>query len=122
MNQQERAMMVWSVFFVVSGIVFMLAFIFSPMIGALITLAYIMLYVGLSAVFVMVFREMENIKKDTLAKLRERKEEMEEVKKAISAKYYSKRIDESSFRDIMKDYERKLTEIEVKIKRLEKKK
>jgi hypothetical protein len=92
------------------------------MIGALITLAYIMLYVGLSAVFVMVFREMENIKKDTLAKLRERKEEMEEVKKAISAKYYSKRIDEVSFRDIMKDYERKLTEIEVKIKRLEKKK
>jgi len=122
MNQQERAMMVWSVFFVVSGIVFMLAFIFSPMIGALITLAYIMLYVGLSAVFVMVFREMESIKKDTLAKLRERKEEMEEVKKAISAKYYSKRIDEVSFRDIMKDYERKLTEIEVKIKRLEKKK
>ena len=34
-------------------------------------------------------------------------------------KFYKKRIDPSSFRQIMRDYEKKLTEIEVKIKRLE---
>jgi uncharacterized membrane protein len=122
MKQEERAIAIWSTFFVVSGFVFILAFVFSPIIGTLITLAYIMLYVGLSAVFIIVFREIESLRKDTVEKLTERKEELEELKNAIKGKYYKKKIDEGSFRQIIQDYERKLTEIEVKIKRLEGKK
>ena len=116
MNQQERAQMLWAVSFVVSGIVFVLAFMYSPMVGTLVTLAYIMLYVGLSAVFIVVFREIEKIKK---YKLKERKSEIEDIEKAIQGKFYKKRLDPSSFRQIMRDYEKKLTEIEVKINRME---
>jgi len=105
--------------FVISGIVFILAFMYSPMIGTLITLAYIMLYVGLSSAFLVVFREIESVKENTLQKLKERKEEIEDIENAIRGKYYKKKIDTSSFKRIMEDYEKKLAEIEVKIKRLE---
>ncbi len=119
MNQEERAIVIWSIFFVVSGFVFILAFVFSPIIGTLVTLAYTMLYVGLCAVFILVFREIDTLRKDTVEKLRERKDELEEVKSAIKSKYYKKKIDAPAFRQIIQDYEKKLTEIEVKIKRLE---
>ena len=119
MNQHERAQMLWAVSFVVSGIVFALAFMYSPMIGTLVTLAYIMLYVGLSAVFLIVFKEIESLKKDSIKKLRERKEELEEIESALRGKYYKKRIGEDAYRQIVQDYEKKLTEIEVKLKRLE---
>lgn len=122
MNQEERAIIIWSTFFVISGIVFILALFFSPVIGAMITLSYIMLYVGLCAAFIIVFREIEVLKKDTIENLTERKEELEEVKSAIKSKYFKKKIDEPSFRHIIQDYEKMLTEIEVKIKRLEGKK
>jgi uncharacterized membrane protein len=120
MKQEERAIIIWSVFFFVSGFVFILAFIFSPLIGTLVTLAYIMLYVGLCAAFIIVFREIESLREDTVEKLRERKDELEEIKEAIRGKYYKKKIDAGAFRNIIQDYEKKLTEIEVKIKRLEK--
>lgn len=120
MNHQERVQVLWSISFIVSGIVFVLAFMYSPMVGTLITLAYIMLYVGLSSVFLVVFREIEKLKKDTLLKLKERKAEIEDIESAIRGKFYKKRIDPSSFRQIMRDYEKKLTEIEVKINRIEK--
>ena len=122
MNQEERAIIIWSTFFVISGIVFILALFFSPVIGAMITLAYIMLYVGLAAAFIIVFREIEVLKKDTIENLTERKEELEDVKSAIKSKYFKKKIDEPSFKKIIQDYEKMLTEIEVKIKRLEGKK
>jgi len=122
MNQETRAQVLWATSFVVSGVVFILAFMYSPLIGTMITLGYIMLYVGLSAVFLIVFREIESLRKDTLQKLKERKEEIEEIENALRNKYYKKRIDASAFRQIIQEYEKKLTEIEVKIKRLEKKK
>ncbi len=115
-------MIIWSIFFVISGFVFIIAFIFSPVIGTLVTLAYIMLYAGLCAVFIIVFREIESLRKDTIDKLKERKDELEEVKDAVKGKYFKKKIDAPAFRDIMQEYERKLTEIEVKINRLEKRK
>lgn len=118
MNQQERALIIWSTFFVISGIVFILALFFSPVIGAMVTLAYIMLYVGLCAAFIIVFREIEVIKKDTIENLTERKEELEQVKSAIRSKFFKKKIDESSFKQINQDYEKMLTEIEVKMQRL----
>lgn len=122
MNRQERAQFLWAVSFVVSGVVFILAFMYSPLVGTMVTLAYIMLYVGLSSVFLVIFREIEKLRQDTLQKLKERKEEIEEIEKAIQGKYYRKRIDTPSFKEIMRDYEKKLTEIEVKIRRLEGKK
>ena len=122
MNQEERAIIIWSTFFVISGFVFILALFFSPVIGAMITLAYIMLYVGLCAAFIIVFREIEVLKQDSVENLTERMEELEEIKTAIKSKYYKKKIDEPSFKRIIQDYEKMLTEIEVKIKRLEGKK
>ena len=84
----------------------------------MITLAYIMLYVGLAAAFIIVFREIEVLKQDTVENLTDRKEELEEVQSAIKSKYFKKKIDEPSFKKIIQDYEKILTEIEVKIKRL----
>jgi membrane protein implicated in regulation of membrane protease activity len=118
MNRQERAMLVWSVFFVVSGVVFMMAFMFSPVVGTLVTTAYILMYLGLSAVFVMVFRELSTIRKETVDTLVERKEELEEVENALKSKYFKKKIDDSSYRKMVQDYEKTITELEVKIKRL----
>ncbi len=122
MNQQERAMLIWSVFFVISGIVFIIAFFYSPVIGTLVTTAYIILYVGLSATFIIVFREISLLKKDTISTLKERKEELEEVENALKGKYYRKKIDDASYRRMVEDYEKTITEIEVKIKRLGKNK
>jgi uncharacterized membrane protein len=118
MNQQERAILIWSVFFVISGTVFMLAFYYSPLIGTMITTAYIMLYVGLSAAFIIVFREISVIRKDTIDTLKERKDELEEVEKALKGKYFKKKIEDASYRRMIEDYEKMITEIEVKIKRL----
>ena len=122
MNQQERAMLIWSVFFVVSGSVFIAAFLFSPLIGTLVTTAYIILYLGLSAVFVIVFREISSLREDTVSGLRERKEELEEVVKALKGKYFRKKIDSESYRKMAEDYEKLITEIEVKIARHERSK
>ncbi|MCD6496589.1 MAG: hypothetical protein J7K54_04930 [Candidatus Aenigmarchaeota archaeon] len=122
MNQQERAILIWSVFFVISGIVFIIAFFYSPLIGTLVTTAYIMLYIGLSAAFMIVFREIAGIKKDTLTVLKDRKEELQEVKDALKGKFYRKKIDNDSYRRMAEDYEKRITEIEVKIRRLERNK
>lgn len=118
MNQQERAILVWSVFFLVSGIVFVMAFMFSPVVGTLVTTAYIFMYLGLSAVFIMVFREISALKEDTVDTLKERKEELEEVEKALKGKYFKKKIDDASYRKMTQEYEKMITEIEVKIERL----
>ncbi len=118
MNQQERAMLVWSVFFVISGIVFMVAFFYSPVIGAMVTTAYIMMYMGLSAVFIIVFRELSILRKDTIDTLSERKEELEDVKQALKSKYFRKKIDDTSYRHMTEEYEKRITELEVKITRL----
>lgn len=122
MNQQEHVHIIWTISFVVSALVFILAFMYSPMIGTLITLGYIMLYVGLSSVFLLVFREIEKLRKDTISQLKDKKAELEDVETAIRGKYYKKKIDSGAFKEIMQEYEQKLTEIEVKIKRLEGKK
>ncbi len=122
MNQQERAILIWSVFFVMSGVVFMSAFFYSPVIGTMVTTAYIMMYMGLSAAFMIVFRELSVLRKDTADTLKERKEELEEIEKALKGKYFRKKIDDSAYRRMVEDYEKMITEIEVKIKRLEKNK
>ena len=111
-------MLIWSIFFVISGIVFIIAFFFSPIIGIMVTTAYILLYVGLSATFIIVFREISVLKKDTVDTLKDRKDELEEVERALKGKYFKKKIDDASYKRMVEDYEKMITELEVKIRRL----
>jgi membrane protein implicated in regulation of membrane protease activity len=122
MNPQERAMLIWSVFFVISGLVFMIAFFSYPLTGTLVTTAYILLYLGLSTIFVMVFREISSLREETVSGMREKKDEMEEVVKALKNKYFRKKIDDESYRKMAQDYEKLITELEVKIARHDRKK
>ncbi len=122
MNQQERVVLMWSVFFVVSGVFFIMAFMMSPAVGTFVTAAYIVLYIGLSAVFITVFREISELKTETAQTLSERKDELEEVEKALKAKYFRKKIDDEAYRKMTQEYEKLITEIEVKIERLKRKK
>lgn len=122
MNKEERAILIWSIFFVISGAVFILALAITPIIGTMVTFSFIVMYTGLSVVFVLVFREIESVRRDSRDKLIDEIEEIHELKKAVKNKYFSKKIGLLAFKDIMNDYEKKLTEIEVKMKRLEKKK
>jgi len=119
LNRQDKAEIIWAVSFVISGIILGLAIWMIPVIGVLATASFIVVYIGISAAFLFVFREIESVKEDTLDKLRERHEELLEVKKAIEGKYYRRKIDEQAFRNITQHYERKLTELEVKIRKLE---
>jgi len=121
LNRQDKAEIIWAASFVISGIILGLAIWMIPVIGVLATASFIVVYIGISAAFLFVFREIESVKEDTLDKLKERHEELLEVKKAIEGKYYRRKIDEQAFRNITQHYERKLTELEVKIRKLERK-
>ena len=121
LNRQDKAEIIWAASFVISGIILGFAIWMIPVIGLLATASFIVVYIGISAAFLFVFREIESVKEDTLDKLKERHEELLEVKKAIEGKYYRRKIDEQAFRNITQHYERKLTELEVKIRKLERK-
>ncbi len=121
LNRQDKTQIIWAASFVISGIILGLAIWMIPVIGILATASFIVVYIGISAAFLFVFREIESVKADTLEKLRERHQELLEVKKAIQGKYYRRKIDQEAFRSITQDYERKLTELEVKIRKLERK-
>lgn len=57
---------------------------------------------------------------DELNKLHEQKAHIEELIKRTKLKYHKREIDEESFREIVKDYQKQLMEINVKIWELEK--
>ncbi|RLJ08181.1 MAG: hypothetical protein DRP13_02735 [Candidatus Aenigmatarchaeota archaeon] len=118
MRHEERLQMLWAVSFIISGVVFGLAFWFTPIIGFLAVLGYIILYVGLAFAFLMVFRGMATLNIELMDALKTRKKELEEMKRVVEKKYYKKKIDEETFKKLMQDYEEKLTEIEVKINNL----
>lgn len=120
MKSGDKAQIIWAVTFVISGIVLGLAVWMIPVIGVFATTSFIIVYIGISAAFAFIFREIESVKEDTLEKLKDRHAEIIEIQKAIAGKYYSRKIDQSAFRSITQDYERKLTELEVKIRKLEK--
>ncbi len=122
LNRQDKAQIIWAASFVVSGIILGLAIWMIPVIGILATASFVVVYIGISAAFLFIFREIESVKVDTIEKLKERHQEMLDIKKAIESKYYKRKIDEQAFRNITQHYERKLTELEVKIKKLERKK
>jgi Fe2+ transport system protein B len=55
-----------------------------------------------------------------LTQLQEQKEHLEELIKRTKVKYHKRELDEESFREIVKDYQKQLMEINVKIWELEK--
>jgi hypothetical protein len=65
------------------------------------------------------WKKMEARAED-LKKLHEQKEHIEELIKRTKVKYHKREIDEESFREIVKDYQKQLMETNVKIWELEK--
>jgi hypothetical protein len=59
-------------------------------------------------------------KADELTKLQTQKDHLEELIKRTKIKYHKRELDEESFREIVKDYQKQLMEINVKIWELEK--
>jgi hypothetical protein len=58
---------------------------------------------------------------DELTQLQEEKNQIDELIKRTKVKYHKRELDEESFREIVKDYQKQLMEINVKIWDLEKK-
>jgi hypothetical protein len=115
MRHEERLQLMWALSFIISGIIFGMAFIYTPYIGALAVAGYIVLYVGLSSAFLMVFRSMTRINDELIRTLESRKAELEEMKESARKKYLTKRIDRDAFERMGQDYEKQLTEVEAKI-------
>ncbi len=117
-RREDRLQILWAITFIMSGIIFTFAFWFTPIIGFLAVLGYIVLYVGLAVVFLMVLKGMEKLEMHVIEDLENKKQEIKEIKKALLNKYYKKRITKESYQKMLQDYERQLTEIEIRIKHL----
>jgi hypothetical protein len=118
MKQEDRLQLIWAGTFIMSGIIFALAFMFTPIIGTLAALGYIVMYVGLSMAFLLVFRSMTRLNTEFVDTLKGKKSEIEQMKRSVERKYLKKKIDESTYKRLAQDYEQQLTELEVKIKNL----
>ena len=119
MNHEEKLQLLWATSFVISGVIFAVAIYITPMVG-LFALGYIVLYVGLSLAFMMVYKSLNTVHEGTLDSLKMRKKEIEQIEKEIEKKFYKKKIDKETYDKMIQEYEKQLTEIEVKIKNLEK--
>ncbi len=118
MNHEEKLQLLWATSFVVSGIIFAFAIYMTPMVG-LFALGYIILYVGLSIAFMIVYKSLNTVNESTLDNLKMKKREIEQIKREIEKKFFKKKIDRETYDRMIQEYEKQLTEIEVKIKNLE---
>ncbi len=118
MRHEDKLQLIWAATFIMSGLIFAIAFWFTPVIGTLAALGYIVMYVGLSVAFLVVFRSMAKLNTEFVDTLRAKKSEIEQMKKSIERKYLKKKLDEQTYRRMAQDYEQQLTELEVKIKNL----
>lgn len=118
MKHESKMQLLWALAFIISGVIFGLAFIYTPYIGALVVAGYIVLYIGLSSAFLMVFRSLTRINSEVIRSLEERRAELEEMKESVRKKYFKKKIDQATFEKLEQDYERQLTEVEAKIHQL----
>ncbi len=117
-KHEDRLQIIWATTFIMSGVIFALAFWFTPIIGFFAVIGYVTLYMGLAIAFLITFRGLERLQKHVIEDLVERKKEIEEIKEALEKKFYKKKISENNYEGMIQDYEKKLTEIEVKIKHL----
>ena len=120
MHYEEKLQMLWAMCFIVSGVIFAMAFWFTPVIGVLAALGYIVLYVGLSISFLIVFSGMKKLSKHLSVSMETRKAEIIEIQKELKSKYLKKKIGEQSYRNLNEKYESELTEIHVKLMELAK--
>ena len=120
MRHEDKLQILWAISFIISGIIFFLAFYYTPIIGFLAVLGYIILYVGLAVGFLIVFRSLERLNVGVIESLKMKRDEIKEMKESIEKKYLKKRIDEETFRKLSQEYEKKLTELDIKIKNLKK--
>ena len=124
MNHEEKLQITWAVCFIVSGVTFALAFFFTGIsgvyAGALAALGYIILYLGLSMAFLIVFSGLKSMSEHLAKTLEKRQGEIIEIQKELKHKYLKKKLDVDSYKRLMQKYESELTEIEVKLKELKK--
>jgi ABC-type transport system involved in cytochrome bd biosynthesis fused ATPase/permease subunit len=122
MNYEDKLQVIWALCFIVSGIVFALAFFFTGISGAyagvMAAVGYIVLYLGLSMAFLIVFSRLKRMSTHLAATLRHRHSEILEIQKELKHKYLKKKIDVDSYRRLTERYESELTEIDVKLKEL----
>jgi integral membrane sensor domain MASE1 len=118
MKHEDRLQLIWAGTFIMSGMIFALAFWFTPIIGTLAALGYIIMYVGLSTAFLLVFRSMTRLNTEFVDTLKAKKSEITQMKRSVERKYLKKKIDEATYRRMAQDYEQQLTELEVKIRNL----
>ena len=122
MDYEERLQVLWAMCFIISGMMFALAFFFTNVsgvyAGVLAALGYIILYLGLSMAFLIVFAGMKKINIHLASTLKSRKDEILEIQKELKGKYLKKKIDEDAYKRLMERYESELTEIEVKLKEM----
>ncbi len=121
MDHEDKLQLLWAASFVVSGVIFAIALYITPMVG-LFAMGYIVLYVGLALAFMMIFRHINSIAKESVESLKERKREVEEIEKEIEKKFYKKKIDKETYNRMMQDYEKQLTELDVRIRNLQRRK
>ena len=118
MKHQDRMQVIWAISFVVSGIVFTLAFWFTPIIVTFAVLGYLILYVSLSAAFLLVFREIEKLSDHAIDTLKAKERDVKDIMKELQKKYYKKKLDEETYNKMIQEYEKELTELQVRIKNL----
>lgn len=122
MNYELKLQVVWAFCFIVSGIVFALAFFFTGISGVysgmLAAVGYIILYLGLSMAFLIVFSYLKRFHVHLADTLKIRRGEISEIQKELKRKYLRKKIGEESYMRLMEKYESELTEIDVKLKEI----
>jgi membrane-bound ClpP family serine protease len=121
MKHQDKLQIIWAISFIVSGIVFAMAFWFTPIIGVFAVLGYIILYVSLASAFLIVFREIERLNEQAIDTLRAKEKHIKEVMKELQKKYFKKKLDELTYTKMSQEYEKELTELQVKLRSLKKK-
>lgn len=119
-RREEKMQVLWAITFVMSGLIFALAFWFTPLIGVLAVLGYVVLYVGLAIAFLIVFRGLEKLGKHAIGDLYMKEREIKDIKDALEKKFLRKKISKENYERMIQEYEKQLTEIEIKIKHLKK--
>ncbi len=125
MDSEQKLQVIWAACFIISGVTFALAFFFTRVSGAyagmLAAVGYIVLYLGLSMAFLMVFAGIKKVGSHLATTMEKRIEEIREIQKELKNKYLKKKLDEESYRHLTQRYESELTELEVKLKELKRK-
>ena len=118
MRHEDKLQSIWAMSFIVSGLVFALAFWFTPIIGAFAVLGYVIMYVSLAVAFLIVFREIGKLNDQAADSLKAKEGEIKDILKELQRKYYKKKLDEETYTRMTQEYEKDLTELQVRLRNL----